>query len=125
MVEAAEATGRGPDCRSAGRVEAAARSAASLTREPCVSGPDPDVKPACAVSANPRGSGVPAAVSGGGGVGLPDFPREARALVVAAALDLAGADALASLGEDGDFGILAIAAEYGPPARWRQDGVVE
>ena len=78
MVDAAEATGRGPDMRNAGRV-----GFGTVSSSP---------NPACDISAKPRGSGVPDADSAGGGVGLPDLPREARGFGAGVSVVLGGRD---------------------------------
>lgn len=127
MVDAAEATGRGPDWRSAGSVEVAGRSAplfaVDAVSSAAFSAAFSTVNPVCEASANPRGIGVPAAVSGGGGVGFPDFPRETRDFEPAA-LTLAGVEDLElDVVAAGGFGILAISAEYGACAPLPQDGV--
>lgn len=116
MVDAAEATGRGPDWRSAGSVDVGARSppAGPPAGPPvdgvveCAPASCSAMKPACAASENPRGIGVPAAVSSGGGVGLPDLPREARAFFGPAGL-FAGWDPVPLPDDFGVFGALAIA----------------
>lgn len=65
-------------------------------------------KPVCGASAKPRGKGVPAADSAGGGAGLPDFPREGRGLVGVSWPLL--------------FGGFAITADYGAGRRRGQGG---
>jgi hypothetical protein len=137
LVEAADATGRGPDIRNAGSVDEADRAAVSLPAggdaarasderpPPCVPSAKADLKPACDAFAKPRGAGVPAAVSDGGGVGLPDLPRDARALGAAAFCFAAGLAALAERDVVGDFGVLPIAALYGARSTKRQPGDAE
>jgi hypothetical protein len=90
-----------------------------------VPSPSSDLKPACDASAKPRGAGVPAAVSGGGGVGLPDLPRDERALGAAAFGFAAGLAVLAERDVVSDFGVLPISALYGARSTKRQPGDAE